>query len=94
MSKEKLEKSGRISELQDAHRSDATSIEVDQKKFIDRRKFFQGAAGVLATMMLGSCSWQEFFQNNFRRMTKGEIEQTVERLRNQNIKRNMGKILL
>ncbi|MGA8830510.1 MAG: hypothetical protein WB554_02790 [Desulfomonilaceae bacterium] len=81
MSKEELEKSDRISELQDLHGSGPIPDEVEQKELIDRRRFFQGAAGVLAMMMLGSCSWQEFFQNNFRRMTKGEIEQTVERLK-------------
>ena len=45
MSKEKLEKSGRISELRDARQSDATSIEVDQKELIDRRKFLSRRGG-------------------------------------------------
>ena len=47
----------------------------------NRRTFLAGAAGVLGMMAVGSCSWQEFFQKHFKRMTKEEIEQTVERLR-------------
>jgi hypothetical protein len=31
-------------------------------------------------MAVSSCSWQEFFQQQFQRMTKKEIEETVARL--------------
>ncbi len=47
----------------------------------NRRTFLAGAAGVLGMLAVSSCSWQEFVQDNFQRMTKEEIEQTVDRLR-------------
>jgi molybdopterin-containing oxidoreductase family iron-sulfur binding subunit len=46
----------------------------------DRRTFLAGAASVLGMFAVSSCSWQEFFQNNFRRMTKKEIDDTIQRL--------------
>ena len=81
MSKIKIEKSSRISESEDSGTRCPSTKNPANKELMDRRMFFQGAAGVLATMMVGSCSWQEFFQNNFRRMTKEELEQTVQRLK-------------
>ena len=47
----------------------------------NRRTFLAGAASVLGMLAVSSCSWEEFAQNNFQRMTKEEIEQTLERLR-------------
>jgi Fe-S-cluster-containing dehydrogenase component len=47
----------------------------------NRRTFLAGVAGLLGAMAVSSCSWQEFFQQNFQKMSKKEIEQTVERLR-------------
>ena len=46
----------------------------------DRRTFLAGAASLLGMMAVSSCTWQEFFQDNFRRMSKKEIEDTVQRL--------------
>ncbi len=46
----------------------------------DRRTFLAGAASLVGMIAVSSCSWQEFFQNNFRRMTKKEIDETVQRL--------------
>jgi Fe-S-cluster-containing dehydrogenase component len=47
----------------------------------DRRTFLAGAAAFLGLISVSSCSWQEFVQNHFQRMTKKEIEETVERLK-------------
>jgi Fe-S-cluster-containing dehydrogenase component len=47
----------------------------------DRRSFLAGAAGLFGMMAVGSCSWEEFAQQQFTRMSKEEIERTVERLR-------------
>ena len=46
----------------------------------DRRSFLAGAASLLGMVAVSSCTWQEFFQDNFRRMSKKEVEQTVHRL--------------
>lgn len=62
----------------------------DRTVLPDRRTFLQGAASVLGMLAVGSCSWQEFFQNNFRRMSKKEIEETVQRLRDE-YKQKYGK---
>jgi Fe-S-cluster-containing dehydrogenase component len=51
----------------------------DQK--LDRRQFVKGAAGILGMMALSSCTWKEFAQNHFQRMTTEEVEQVIERLR-------------
>ena len=56
----------------------------------DRRTFLAGAAGLLGMIAVSSCTWQEFFQNNFRRMSKEEIEQTVHRLQEE-YKKKYGK---
>ena len=64
MSEEKMEQSDRISELNDTRISDSVQDDSKKQGSMNRRTFFQGAAGILATMALGSCSWQEFFQNN------------------------------
>ncbi len=49
----------------------------------DRRKFITGAAAVIGMLAVSSCSWEEFVQNNFQRMTKEEIEATLGRLRSE-----------
>ncbi|MCA1959549.1 MAG: 4Fe-4S dicluster domain-containing protein [Desulfomonile sp.] len=46
-----------------------------------RRGFLAGMAGLVGATMLASCSWQEFFQQQFTRLTKEEVQQTVERLK-------------
>ena len=56
----------------------------------DRRTFLAGAASVLGMMAVSSCSWQEFFQQQFQRMTKKEIEETVARLQ-EDYKKKYGK---
>ena len=48
---------------------------------LGRREFLAGAAGLLGTITVTSCSWEEFFQKNFRKMTDEEIRSTTERLR-------------
>ncbi len=47
----------------------------------DRRTFLQGAAAVLGMLAVSSCSWEEFSQQHFTRMTKAELDRTTERLR-------------
>lgn len=47
----------------------------------DRRTFLAGAASFLGLLSISSCSWQEFVQNHFKRMTEKEIQETVERLK-------------
>jgi molybdopterin-containing oxidoreductase family iron-sulfur binding subunit len=90
MSEEKTKEPGQTSELKVSLDPASFQDAAEGKELINRRGFMQGITGVLAAMALGSCSWQEFFQNNFRRMTKGEIEQTVERLRSE-YKQKYGK---
>ena len=50
------------------------------RKLTDRRTFLAGAEAFLGMTSVSSCSWQEFVQNHFERMTKKEIDETVERL--------------
>ncbi len=47
----------------------------------DRRTFLAGAVSFLGLLSVSSCSWQEFVQNHFKRMTEKEIQETVERLK-------------
>lgn len=47
----------------------------------DRRTFLAGAAGFLGMLAVSSCTWEEFWQKNFRRMTPAEVDQTVTRLK-------------
>lgn len=49
----------------------------------DRRQFLTAAAGILGMLAVSSCSWEEFVQNNFRRMSKEEVDETVNRLKKQ-----------
>ena len=59
-----------------------TSVSVETRNELpNRRTFLAGAASVLGMLAVSSCSWEEFAQKNFQRMTKEEIEQTLERLR-------------
>jgi Fe-S-cluster-containing dehydrogenase component len=46
-----------------------------------RRTFFKAAAGILGMLAVSSCSWEEFFQKNFRKMSKAEIDRVIERLK-------------
>lgn len=63
---------------------------VDDVSRPTRRSFLAGAAGLLGMMAVGSCSWQEFFQQHYSRMTPEELEQVVARLRSQ-YKQKYGK---
>jgi len=47
----------------------------------NRRTFLAAATSLFGMMAVSSCSWQEFFQNHFKRMSKKEIDETIERLR-------------
>jgi molybdopterin-containing oxidoreductase family iron-sulfur binding subunit len=62
---------------------DGTSGKESDIQLPDRRKFITGAAAVIGMLAVSSCSWEEFVQNNFQRMTKEEIEATLERLRSE-----------
>ncbi|MBM3303253.1 MAG: 4Fe-4S dicluster domain-containing protein, partial [Deltaproteobacteria bacterium] len=53
------------------------------KSLPSRRTFLAGAAGLIGTMAVGSCSWEEFFQQQYQRMTKEELNRVVERLKAQ-----------
>jgi Fe-S-cluster-containing dehydrogenase component len=69
----------------------ADSQSADNRSMLpDRRTFLAGAASVLGMMAVSSCSWQEFFQQQFQRMTKKEIEDTVARLQ-EDYKKKYGK---
>ncbi len=83
MSEEKKERHGSIRELKNSSASEATKTGYAKTDAPSRRGFLQATAGIFASMALGSCSWQEFFQNNFRRMSKTEIDETVNRLKTQ-----------
>jgi len=48
-----------------------------------RRTFLAGAASLLGMMAVSSCSWEEFFQQQFEKMTKEELAAVVERLKAQ-----------
>jgi molybdopterin-containing oxidoreductase family iron-sulfur binding subunit len=56
----------------------------------DRRAFMAGIAGVLGMFAVSGCSWEEFAQDNFLRMSPEEIEKVRERLRKQ-YKQKYGK---
>jgi len=63
-----------------------TDERTDPKRSADnvstgRRGFLAGMVGTIGAGLLGSCSWQEFFQQHFKRMTPKEIQDTVERLK-------------
>jgi molybdopterin-containing oxidoreductase family iron-sulfur binding subunit len=47
----------------------------------DRRGFLQAAAGALGLIAVSGCSWEEFAQKHFQRMTPAELESTLARLR-------------
>ena len=64
--------------------------EYENEALPDRRTFLAGAASLLGMVAVSSCSWQEFFQDNFRRMSKTEIEQTIYRLQEE-YKKKYGK---
>jgi len=46
-----------------------------------RRSFLAGAAGLMGMMAVGSCSWEEFFQQQYQRMSKEELARVVDRLK-------------
>ena len=52
----------------------------EERPVLGRRQFLAGTAGLFGMITVSSCTWQEFFQQNFRRLTKEEIDRTVERL--------------
>ena len=51
------------------------------ENLLNRRKFLAGAAAVVGMMAVASCSWEEFAQQHFQRMSKEELEKTLERLK-------------
>lgn len=53
----------------------------EEKGDTGRRGFLAGMAGLIGAGMLSSCTWQEFFQQHFKRMTEKELQETVERLK-------------
>jgi Fe-S-cluster-containing dehydrogenase component len=57
---------------------------------LDRRSFLAGAAGVLGMIAVGGCSWEEFKQQHFKRMTEAELAETLRRLQT-DYKRQYGK---
>ncbi|MEW6347898.1 MAG: 4Fe-4S dicluster domain-containing protein [Thermodesulfobacteriota bacterium] len=50
---------------------------------LSRRTFLAGAAAFVGMISVASCSWEEFAQQHFERMTKEDLEKTTERLRAQ-----------
>jgi len=56
---------------------------LEKRAGVNRRQFPAGTAGLFGMIAVSSCSWQEFFQQNFRRMTREEIDRTLERLQAQ-----------
>jgi molybdopterin-containing oxidoreductase family iron-sulfur binding subunit len=46
----------------------------------DRRTFLAGAAGFFGMLTVNACSWQEFFQQHFKRMSEKQLQKTVLRL--------------
>ncbi len=50
---------------------------------LSRRTFLAGAAAFVGMISVASCSWEEFAQQHFQKMTKEDLEKTTERLRAQ-----------
>jgi molybdopterin-containing oxidoreductase family iron-sulfur binding subunit len=50
---------------------------------LGRRSFLAGTASLFGMMTVTSCSWQEFFQKHFKRMSQEEVSKTIERLQAQ-----------
>jgi Fe-S-cluster-containing dehydrogenase component len=74
------------SDLEDRKPQDSPAGKPDEEaspRLPDRRAFLKGAAAAVGMLAVSACSWEEFAQKHFTRMTKEEIEQTIERLRAQ-----------
>jgi Fe-S-cluster-containing dehydrogenase component len=72
-------------QTEDGHHSDKEIAESPGhlQDRLNRRSFLAGTAGLLGMIATSSCSWQEFFQQNFRKMTKKEIQETIDRLQDE-----------
>jgi molybdopterin-containing oxidoreductase family iron-sulfur binding subunit len=44
---------------------------------LGRRQFLAGTASLFGMITVNGCNWQEFFQRNFRRLTREEVDRTV-----------------
>ena len=75
----------RSEQTEDGHHSDKEIAESrgHLQERLNRRSFLAGTAGLLGMIATSSCSWQEFFQQNFRKMSKKEIQETIDRLQDE-----------
>jgi len=65
------------------NRETASAASAPGSLAVPRRTFLAGAAGALGLAAVSACDWPAFFQQNFRRLTPGEIDETVARLQAQ-----------